>query len=109
MSEATQVRPTVQVDGGRLAGTIDHGVPAFLGIPYAAPPFGPNRMQPPRPAEPWEGERDATAYGPGGAGGGQPRPPPLGPPLPEGHLPAAVPAALPRGHHPWRGLPQPER
>src|SRR4051794_35237515 len=64
MSEATQVRPTVQVEGGRLVGRIDHGVPAFLGIPYAAPPFGPNRMLPPRPAEPWDGERDATVYGP---------------------------------------------
>jgi len=64
MSEATQVRPTVQVEGGRLVGRIDHGVPAFLGIPYAAPPFGPNRMLPPRPAEPWDGERDATEYGP---------------------------------------------
>src|SRR3954467_5469586 len=64
MSEATQVRPTVQVEGGRLVGRIDHGVPAFLGIPYAAPPFGPNRMRPPQPAEPWDGERDATEYGP---------------------------------------------
>jgi len=35
-----------------------------LGIPYAAPPFGANRMQPPRPVHPWQGERDATAYGP---------------------------------------------
>src|SRR5689334_1880253 len=64
MSEATQVRPTVRVEGGDLVGKIDHGVPAFLGIPYAAPPFGPNRMQPPQPAEPWDGERDASEYGP---------------------------------------------
>src|SRR3954452_19982568 len=64
MSEATQVRPTVRVEGGALVGKIDHGVPAFLGIPYAAPPFGPNRMQPPQPAEPWDGERDATEDGP---------------------------------------------
>ena len=64
MSEATQVRPTVRVEGGRLVGMIDHGVPAFLGIPYAAPPFGPNRMLPPQPAAPWDGDRDATEYGP---------------------------------------------
>src|SRR4051812_4529723 len=64
MSEATQVRPSVQVEGGRLVGRIDHGTAAFLGIPYAAPPFGPDRMLPPRPAEPWDGERDATEYGP---------------------------------------------
>ncbi len=39
-------------------------MPAYLGIPYAAPPFGADRMRPPRPAAPWDGVRDATAYGP---------------------------------------------
>ncbi|GAB7044749.1 carboxylesterase family protein [Catenuloplanes niger JCM 9533] len=50
--------------GGLLRGTLDHGVPAYLGIPYAAPPFGARRMRPPHPAEPWDGVRDATRYGP---------------------------------------------
>ncbi len=56
--------PEVRVAGGALRGTLDHDVPAYLGIPYAAPPFGDLRMQPPVPVAPWEGIRDATAYGP---------------------------------------------
>ncbi|MGZ4629620.1 MAG: carboxylesterase family protein [Oryzihumus sp.] len=37
---------------------------AFLGIPYAAPPFGANRLRPPQPVEAWDGLRDATRLGP---------------------------------------------
>ncbi|MFC0602354.1 carboxylesterase/lipase family protein [Streptomyces palmae] len=55
---------TVRTEYGRLRGRESEGVTAFLGVPYAAPPFGPNRMRPPRPPEPWAGERDALAYGP---------------------------------------------
>ncbi len=48
---------------GTLRGTTDDGVRIFLGIPYAAPPSGANRLLPPRPVEPWTGVRDATHPG----------------------------------------------
>ena len=36
----------------------------FRGIPYAAPPVGQLRWQPPQPHEPWLDVRDARSYGP---------------------------------------------
>jgi para-nitrobenzyl esterase len=39
-------------------------VASFKGIPYAAPPFSPNRFQPPQPAPSWDGVREALTYGP---------------------------------------------
>jgi para-nitrobenzyl esterase len=56
--------PDVRVRSGILRGRLDHGVPAYFGIPYAAPPFGERRMRPPEPVAAWDGVRDATAYGP---------------------------------------------
>jgi para-nitrobenzyl esterase len=63
MSEATQ-GSTVTVTGGAIEGRTAGGVTAFLGIPYAAAPFGENRMRPPQPAVPWSGTRPAAVYGP---------------------------------------------
>ena len=63
MSDAMQ-GPVVTVAGGALEGRTSDGVTAFLGVPYAAAPFGANRMRPPQPAEPWSGTRLATGYGP---------------------------------------------
>ena len=63
MSETAQ-HPVVQLSDGAVRGRVDSGVAAFLGIPYAAPPFGPNRMLPPQPVPAWAGERDATSFGP---------------------------------------------
>src|SRR5208282_6658170 len=63
MSEMSQ-QPVVRLKDGAIRGKAESGVAAFLGIPYAAPPFGANRMLPPQPVTAWEGERDATAFGP---------------------------------------------
>ncbi|MFJ8254764.1 carboxylesterase/lipase family protein [Streptomyces sp. NPDC094466] len=42
----------------------DRGIVAVRGVPYAAPPFGARRFREPQPAEPWDGVRDCTAFGP---------------------------------------------
>ncbi|RFU42142.1 carboxylesterase/lipase family protein [Actinomadura logoneensis] len=50
---------------GKVRGRIlENGVSAYLGIPYAAPPFGANRFREPRPPCPWDGVRDTAEYGP---------------------------------------------
>jgi para-nitrobenzyl esterase len=54
----------VETASGAVRGRVVDGVHAFYGIPYAAPPFGPNRLRPPQPVEHWSGVRDALTYGP---------------------------------------------
>lgn len=49
---------------GKVRGRSEGGVAAFLGIPYAAPPFGDHRFRAPAPVTPWDGVRDAVAFGP---------------------------------------------
>jgi len=57
-------RPVVRVAHGLLAGTADGGIRAFRNIPYALPPTGERRWQPPAPPAPWRGTRDAADFGP---------------------------------------------
>ncbi|WP_323101119.1 carboxylesterase/lipase family protein [Intrasporangium sp. YIM S08009] len=54
----------VRTRHGAVRGLVEDGVHVFRGIPYAAPPFGPNRLRPPAPVLPWDGTRDATRLGP---------------------------------------------
>jgi para-nitrobenzyl esterase len=49
------------VEGTTVQGT---GIRVFKGIPYAAPPVGNLRWQPPQPAAPWQGVKKAAAFGP---------------------------------------------
>ena len=70
---------------GEGRGTAEHGVVAFKGIPYAAPPFGARRLKPPVRPEPWNGVRDCVAYGPTAPHG--PYPAPFNELLPEPVIP----------------------
>jgi para-nitrobenzyl esterase len=54
---------TVDTGAGRLEGALEQGVHAFKGIPYAAPPVGELRLQPPARPTQWEGVRPAHDYG----------------------------------------------
>jgi para-nitrobenzyl esterase len=40
-----------------------HATHAWLGLPYAQPPVGALRWKAPRPPQPWQGVREALAYG----------------------------------------------
>lgn len=53
-----------QTRQGKVRGDIEDGVATFKGIPYAAPPFGPNRFLAPQPAPSWDGVRDCVEVGP---------------------------------------------
>lgn len=64
---ASHLTPPVALHSGAVRGRILDGgeeVRVFKGIPFAAPPVGPNRWRAPQPVAPWEGVRDALDYGP---------------------------------------------
>ena len=54
----------VRTRRGEVRGRLLDGVHVFLGVPYAAAPFGERRLRPPQPVERWDGVRDATVFGP---------------------------------------------
>ncbi|MFM2484473.1 carboxylesterase/lipase family protein [Celerinatantimonas yamalensis] len=56
--------PIVQLQSGRIEGSVQNGVDRFLGIPYARPPVGTLRWQRPLSAKPWQGIKQTTTFGP---------------------------------------------
>lgn len=53
----------VQTTYGPIRGERIGDVRIYRGIPFAAPPVGPRRWQPPAPPAPWQDVRDATRFG----------------------------------------------
>jgi para-nitrobenzyl esterase len=53
----------VRTESGLVSGT-GSDIVSFRGIPFAAPPTGELRWRPPAPAQPWQGIRQASEYGP---------------------------------------------
>ncbi|MET0900227.1 MAG: carboxylesterase family protein [Mycobacterium sp.] len=54
----------VHTEAGPVRGQVASDHVLFQAIPYAAPPVGELRWQPPAPSAAWEGMRDATKSGP---------------------------------------------
>jgi para-nitrobenzyl esterase len=54
---------TIKTADGPVCGIVTNGVDEWLGIPYASPPVGPLRWQPPQPPASWSTLRPATAFG----------------------------------------------
>jgi para-nitrobenzyl esterase len=61
---AADPAPAVQTVSGPIEGVFDGDAAEFLGIPYAAPPVGRLRWQPPERPTPWTTSRAAKAFGP---------------------------------------------
>jgi len=68
---------SVHTSAGLISGatSADGAVHIFKGIPFAAPPIGPNRWRAPQPLTPWKGVRKCDSFGPSPM---QPAPKPFG-------------------------------
>ena len=64
VAHAANAPLTVRTEYGRVRGALEHGVLAFKGIPYAAPPQGVLRWTAPQPPRSWRGVRSARHFGP---------------------------------------------
>ncbi|GGJ11950.1 carboxylesterase [Alicyclobacillus cellulosilyticus] len=54
----------VETTYGPVRGFTAHGVRQWRGIPYAKPPVGSRRFQPPEPPDPWGEVKSAFSFGP---------------------------------------------
>src|ERR1700733_1500361 len=64
LAQTGSIAPQAKTNGGGLGGLNAGGVAAFLGVPYAAPPIGDLRWQPPQPPDAWTGTRKAVQFSP---------------------------------------------
>lgn len=65
LAGASHAAPRATVAEGVLEGRGEaDGVRAFLGVPFAQPPVGALRWQPPQPLSKWQGVRPAREFGP---------------------------------------------
>jgi len=59
-----QAGPEVYTTVGRVLGRVEQGNAVFRGIPFAKPPVDALRFMAPEPPDPWDGVREAVAFGP---------------------------------------------
>ena len=64
LASPAAAQPIVATTAGSVKGVVDQDIVTFKGIRFAQPPLGPLRWHAPVPAMPWQGVRDATAFGP---------------------------------------------
>lgn len=62
-NSARSAEEPITLDTGRITGQQADGVRIYKGVPFAAPPVGKLRWQPPQPASPWDGVRACTEFG----------------------------------------------